>query len=304
VAAYFNPIGFRRRLANYRVFRRNLPIPLVTVELAHSASRFELRPEDADILIQVTGEDCLWQKERLLNLALAGLPSGCDRVAWLDCDLVLPGSRWEHAVNTALDDLPLAQAFSRFHELGPEASASALSPTLAVGSGRAVACRLASGDPIEEVFASGLGNRLRRGHSVGLAWAARRELLDQHRFYDACIVGGGDKAMVCAALGRYEYMASLEANERQMEHYFRWARPFFADVAGRIGYAEAEVYHLWHGELRLRRHRDRHRQFRRFAFDPFVDIALDTRGAWRWNSDKPEMHAYVKDYLASRREDG
>jgi hypothetical protein len=42
----------------------------------------------------------------------------------------------------------------------------------------------------------------------------------------------------------------------------------------------------------------------RFQFDPFEDIAIDCQGVWRWNSDKREMHDYVRDYFASRMEDG
>jgi hypothetical protein len=279
-------------------------VPLVTVELARCASRFELGPADADILVQITGEDCLWQKERLLNLALRALPDECDRVAWLDCDIVVGRSDWTSAVHAALDRFPIAQAFSRFRERGPQPPGTTVSAPIIMGSARATAYRLASGDTPEQLFAPGLGNRLERDSTPGLAWAARRELLDAHGFYDACVLGGGDKAMISAALGRYEFMSSLDANQRQMEHYLAWAHGFFADVGGRIGYADARIDHLWHGDLRLRRHRKRHRHFKRFAFDPFVDIALDESGVWRWNSDKPEMHAYLKEYLAARREDG
>ena len=35
ITCYFNPIGHRRRLSNYRVFRRRLNVPLVTVELGY-----------------------------------------------------------------------------------------------------------------------------------------------------------------------------------------------------------------------------------------------------------------------------
>jgi hypothetical protein len=34
IAAYFNPARYARRLANYRVFREHLAVPLVAVELA------------------------------------------------------------------------------------------------------------------------------------------------------------------------------------------------------------------------------------------------------------------------------
>jgi hypothetical protein len=42
----------------------------------------------------------------------------------------------------------------------------------------------------------------------------------------------------------------------------------------------------------------------RFQFNPFTDLAADRNGAWRWNSDRREMHDYVRDYFVGRREDG
>ena len=61
ITSYFNPIGYRRRPANYRLFRERLNVPLVTVELAYGPD-FELTQSDADILVQLRGEDVLWQK--------------------------------------------------------------------------------------------------------------------------------------------------------------------------------------------------------------------------------------------------
>ena len=49
---------------------------------------------------------------------------------------------------------------------------------------------------------------------------------------------------------------------------------------------------------------NRHTGLEKFGFDPFEDIALDTAGLWRWASPKPEMHRFVADYFAQRREDG
>jgi hypothetical protein len=304
LAAYFNPAGFERRRTNYRDFRRRLPVPLATVELARSPDAFQLRDGDADILIQLTGEDTLWQKERLLNLALRALPAECDQVAWLDCDIIFDTPDWPARVSAALEQHPLVQAFARFFELDAEADADSLHPGVSIGGGASAAHRLANGVTVEQLFAPRLGNRIQRGHTVGLAWAARRALLDRHGLYDACILGGGDKAMMSAALGRFEYVVSLDLNERQMAHYLAWARPFHADVAARIGTVDATVYHLWHGELRYRQHRHRHRLFREFGFDPYADVALDAGEVWQWSSAKPEMHAFFRSYFASRREDG
>jgi hypothetical protein len=65
-----------------------------------------------------------------------------------------------------------------------------------------------------------------------------------------------------------------------------------------------DVWHLWHGEMADRGARRRHLGLARFGFDPATDLAADASGPWRWNSEKPAMHAYVRDYLLGRREDG
>jgi hypothetical protein len=75
-------------------------------------------------------------------------------------------------------------------------------------------------------------------------------------------------------------------------------------LSGQAGVLDGSVLHLWHGDVGHRRYRERHDGLRHYDFDPFADIALDDNGAWRWNSDKPAMHEYVRAYFAARREDG
>ena len=89
-----------------------------------------------------------------------------------------------------------------------------------------------------------------------------------------------------------------------MEHYMAWARPHFESVHSSIGYLDGTLLHLWHGDLKNRRYSDRHRDLKQFDFDPYVDIAIDNHGCWRWNSEKPRMHQYARDYFAARKEDG
>ena len=86
ITCYFNPVGYRRRLENYRIFRQRLKAPLVTVELSFGGG-FHLSSQDADILVQLRSPSILWQKERLLNVALKS-PGRCNKVAWLDCDIL------------------------------------------------------------------------------------------------------------------------------------------------------------------------------------------------------------------------
>ena len=116
ITCYFNPIGYRRRLENYRIFRQRLKLPLVAVELSFDGA-FELRPVDADILVQLCGPAVLWQKERLLNVALKSLPASCDKVAWLDCDILFENDDWIERAKKALDEFAVVHLFRERNEL-------------------------------------------------------------------------------------------------------------------------------------------------------------------------------------------
>jgi hypothetical protein len=298
ITAYFNPTGGGRRAENYRIFRKRLAAPLITVELAYDAE-FELGKGDADILIKARNGDVMWQKERLLNVALKSLPATCGKVAWLDCDVVFGSDEWIAEASRRLDDTALIQLFSRAHYLPESWAPGDFSPAAVQFSRAGVAAAAAEGIPAA-IWMSGFR---RRGQppSLGLAWAARRELLDRYGFYDACIVGGGDRAMIGAASG--DYVGVMEGqlmNAAQRRRYLGWAEPFHAATGSVDRHIKGDLFHLWHGSTSQRAYGERHRGFSAFAFDPGVDIAIAENGAWRWSSDKPELHAFVREYLLSR----
>ncbi len=133
----------------------------------------------------------------------------------------------------------------------------------------------------------------------------RRELLQQHSFYDACIIGGGDTALACAAYGVFEELPRLHAdNPCEFEHYLRWAMPLYSSVQGRVSLIKGDLLHLWHGEMSDRRTRRRHHELASYHFDPSNDIALGANRCWRWNTSKPAMHEFVANYFVARNEDG
>jgi hypothetical protein len=298
---------YRSRLANYRSFREHLTVPLLTVELSYGADDFELGEGEADVLIQLRGGDILWQKERLFNVALGALPIECSKVVWLDCDVgFFERDDWAEEVNGLLDDFLLVQPFSRVHYLPREAGPREASPAAAEFSRSSVASAISSELPARACLTRNPPEwHMQDIYSPGIAWAARRALLDEHGFYDACIVGANDYAMVCAAYGIFDPVIEFNImNEWQKEHYLAWAKLFFESVRGAVSFADYELYHLWHGEIRDRRYWERYEGLERFEFDPYEDIAIGENGGWRWASEKPQMHHYVKEYFASRREDG
>ena len=302
ITCYFNPVGYRRRLENYYIFRQRLKVPLVTVELSCD-EKFQLGSSDADILVQVHSPAILWQKERLLNVALGSLPDGCDKVAWLDCDVLFENDDWVERSSRALDEFSLLHLFQERIELPMDFTPNKPDSCVAAQKTQSVVYQLAAGEIAAEEAC--LPGGVPRGSTCGLAWASRRDLLSKYGLYDACIVGSGNIAIFSAAVGLFDQFAkTVEMNERRMKHYQAWARPFFNRIRGRVGYIPGRVFHLWHGDLSNRGYPKRHGLFARFDFDPFTDIAVDPNGCWRWNSKKTEMQEFVRHYFKSRKEDG
>jgi hypothetical protein len=302
ITSYFNPARYRRRFVNYRTFRAGLGLPLATIELSFDGI-FQLQASDADVLVQIRGRDVMWQKERLLNHLLPLLPDACREVVALDCDLVFPRSDWVAQVAAALGGAALVQPFRRVWHLPADAGPGNAETHGSIAA-QALASAIAAGRSAHEV----LDQVMERDHGAptpGFAWAAARDLLERHGFYDACIIGGGDTALASAAFGAWEHAMRLHCmNPRQRERYFAWAETFHREVRGSVTCLDSELFHLWHGTMADRRPRQRHQGLGAFAFDPEQDLALAVSGCWQWASDKPELHAYVRDYFFNRKEDG
>jgi len=295
ITSFFNPAEYRRRLLNYRQFRAALHVPLAAVELSFNGA-WELAKHDADILIRVTDGDVMWQKERLLNLAVRKLPPDCEYVAWIDADVLMQDPDWSQQAVAALASVPLVQLFSEARALGPDGEI----PELGLPSAAAFALQ---GDSVFGPRQRGrpFGPKIKHG----MAWVARRELLESHGLYDAFVIGGGDNALLGAAYGAPGTVAAdkyLSAAHR--DHYLSWSAGLHADVRGRVGALDGEIHYLWHGDLQDRRYGLRHEYLAQHNFDPRSDIRLGADGAWRWASDKPALHSLLRDYFRSRNEDG
>ena len=303
ITSYFNPAGYRRRLVNYRIFRERFTLPLVAVELAYGPA-FELQKTDADILVQLRGGDVLWQKERLLNVGLGALPQTCRKVVSVDCDIVFESDDWAARVSHMLDRFPLGQTFSHAHFMPRDWKLGESRRVGAEFTSPSIAFAAASGLPVSaSLSAIKIGEHPE--YATGFSWAARREFIHQYGFYDGCIIGGGDRALASAAYGCFDHVIKrFHMNDRAKAHYLAWAEPFHNAAAGTAGFIDGDIYHLWHGEIRDRHYGERMRFLAPFDFDPFEDIVIGDNGCWRWNTEKPQMHEYVRKYFASRKEDG
>jgi hypothetical protein len=119
------------------------------------------------------------------------------------------------------------------------------------------------------------------------------------------ILGSGDRALVCAALGRFDdTMTSLKLSRARMVHYLGWAEPFYASVRGDVGALRGRPFHIWHGEIADRKYAERHSALAGCPFDPATDLIRSDVGLWAWRTNHPEIANMIEAYFASRREDG
>lgn len=311
IASFFNPLGYQTRLTNYRIFRRHLGVPLLTVEQGYDG-RFELDGQDATILVQVPARDVMWQKERLLNLALGALPRECEIVVWLDADILFDRDDWPQRAVEALDTSVMVQLFSRTCYLPREVDFSRPLAEQRYLQRRSTASGLVGGALQENTLSTTLealkAHGMAMDYANGHAWAMRRHLLQPVGFYEAMIVGGGDYVFLQAALGQFEAVRTghgwTSPDSRQYRHFLRWAERFHGIVQSRIGMVPGDIFNLWHGELLDRRYMQRHQILTAHDFDPDRDIAIDPHGSLCWSSDKPALHEAVRNYFRTRQEDG
>jgi hypothetical protein len=298
ITAYFNPLGYRSKRRNYEIFKEALVrsgLPLLTIECAIGNAPLTL-PRSADV-VHVHARDFMWQKERLLNLVIAQLPRQCTKVAWLDSDVLFENPRWAVEASKALDHCVLVQPFATAIRL-PQGSDRYSGVGRVRGSFAAVFT--------ESPQHARRGDRRRHGET-GMAWAARRELLDRCQLYDTCIIGGGDHVMAHAMSGTCESPCIdrlVGTDTAHRAHFARWAETYWGTVQGSIGWVPGAALHLWHGERSNRRYSLRHRELERFAFDPHTDLRIGNTGCWEWASDKTAMQRRVIDYFVNRQEDG
>jgi hypothetical protein len=303
LTTFYNPAGYRTKKENYDRFRSGLAeagVPLLAVELAFGDAPFELGTDDAELVVQLRGGDVLWQKERLLNIGVRRLPDECDKVAWLDADLLFARSDWARETARLLESYVAVQPFSHSVRLPPGAIDSEPA-TLPFGAGEGeLFYGIAWG-----VRAKGrqtLQSYDEHGHT-GFAWAARRGLLEEHGLYEANLLGNADTDIAHAMLGNTDYWGLRRLGDRAQLHLRGWAAPFSASVGRSVAHVDGVVTHLWHGETQ-------HRLYDRplevlHAFDPERHLASDREGLLTFTDEAPaELRVWSREYFSVRREDG
>ncbi len=297
VSTYFDSEGYAsklRALKAYLCVMERSGIPTLLVEGAFRKRPF-LLPE-TERVIHVRCRSVLWQKERLLNVAIDRLPASCHKVAWLDADVFFENPEWAVRTSELLDRHPVVQPFDAALWL-PKGETAFRGKGLAWPSFAAEAGRHPG------LFLSGDFDR--HGHS-GYAWAAQRDLVARHGLYDRSIAGSGDHLMAHAMMG--DFWSPCVTNSVGAASPFRasfeaWARPFHADVRSDVGFVPGALLHRWHGDRKKRRYYRRMVGLLARQYDPARDVRQAPSGALEWTDHGAALGRWMRDYFSGRQED-
>ncbi|TWT63175.1 hypothetical protein [Rubinisphaera italica] len=281
ITCYFNPCGYEAPLANYWRFRQAVePAPLVTVELSYN----ETFVIPGSMRVHgVRANQILWQKERLLNLAIERLPEKYDRVAWLDNDILFLDPDWYCVTEDALDRWPVVQMFSNCHWLDRFS-------------------RIEKSRPGSATIESYLGAGSDKSHP-GFAWAARREDIARWGgLFDQDVTGSGDAWMTHGFFREYDTPMTQQASPGLRRAALAWCERFQRS-GGTVGHVVGDLLHLYHGSYQSRGYWERFLIQRDHKFDPATDIKTAPNGAWMWATPKPGLHTAVAANFAGRKED-
>lgn len=300
VTSYFNPCRYRTKRENFDRFMAGMKrdgANLLVVELAFGDEPYEL--EAGPGVLQLRGDGLMWQKERLLNIAVETLPKECRKVAWLDNDLLFDDPRWIERTSQALDRYMVVQPYSTCVRLPRGA-------TSYDGEGKTY-------ESFSHCYVR-LPNIARRAEFVhhghtGFAWAARRELFEELGLYETCLTASGDHLMAHAFVGGLKVTPCLTRmigeSKAYSNHYWRWAVRARNMCKGKVGFVPGMLLHQWHGDLENRRYNDMNQEFMTFAFDPDLHLTRDSSGLLEWSDAAPKkLRDWAHDFFWLRREDG
>ena len=250
-------------------------VKLYIVELAFGDAPFHVTlPDDScHLQLRTDADNVLWHKEAMLNAALDRIvPSDALFLAWIDADLVFEDSTWpSRALKMLSSGYDYVQLFDRL-------------------------LWLSENDAFVERETSGFRKSGRRA-TFGFAWAFSRRLLDTigGRFYDACILGGGDKFMLDVI--RREH--STEYSNISLAYHQEFCRMGVCTTPLRMRGIAGTVKHRYHGSYKSRMYKLRMRILKNAEFDPNTMLVRQPNGLWKLNIEHNDVVKTVASDIAA-----
>lgn len=335
VTAISNPVRYAKRYELYRAFAKHMEdsgAVLWTIESAFGDRPFEITSAGHPRHIQVRTRHELWQKENLLNVAIARLPLEAKYIAWVDADLTFLRPDWAQETLQLLQHYDFVQLFSEIVYLSPDYETLSQGLSFMEGWRRGLPSATEKGVVVDPTFFkrktapakhgstltstdSGCCAARPRGLILGApggAWAARRTALDAvGGLLDIAILGSGDYHMAAGLMGLLTNKRAGGGELCLKGHYhpeyiamlLDWQERAVARIQRNVGHMYGVITHQWHGKRQQRGYDKRWKILVKHHFNPRTDLVRDCQGLWQLTNAKPQLRDDLRAYFRSRNED-
>jgi hypothetical protein len=304
VACVANPLRWKSRVALARAaiadWLKEPNVAITLAECAHGSRGYDLADLAGARLthIPLRATTMAWAKENLLNIAIAHLPPGAEKIATLDADVTFRRKGWGTEALAALDLYPVIQPWTVAYDLGPNDEH--------IGVHRSFASVWHSGRPVVPAgakFWASDGGPYTYPHP-GFAWCWQRRALDRiGGLFELGGMGSGDHHMALGMIG--EFKSSLPAGVTPGYHnaVASWSARASAEINGKLGMSHGTIEHPFHGRKGDRGYQSRWSMFLDHGFDPATDLKRNSYGVLEFAGNKPDLERTFDRYLRSREED-
>lgn len=248
---YYNPDKDREReenllrfLEQFEGYEDNFMIGVVDYN-----GDFKIPEELRENIILFKGDENnhIWYKEIILNKMIDMIDT--DYVIWMDCDLIYEDMNWLEDIATTVGNNDFVQLFSNINYLDKDGNVSCSYKSIASSKS----------DKIDYL--------LGEGYKPGGSWIGKTSILKDKKLFEKMYVGGGDTIFLYGLFGIKDgYTLGLvkEANEKIWKSAVDWIDSL---DSYRIGYLNASIDHLYHGELSDRNYNGRYERLRKYEVD-------------------------------------
>lgn len=293
---YWNYFNRKSIFNNFHVAydsHRQLTPHVKVVEVARSG-HFNLKIPG---VTQMSSEQCLWQKERVINYAAKHLTDDYKYIAYVDADLLFTDPNWISKTkdklgnkNTVVQPYSniryLPKGHTKYQGVMLESLPSLSKQVLDLGGNDAYVSKY-------------LTNSVAHGVPGG-AWAMSLDDLRSRPIYDLSIVGGADSVQSFMFLGlpvgtakkRHTHLApDIEAMEQS---YSKWMG--YRDIAC----VDQDLMHINHGSFCNRQYGSR------YAVSNLINISTDleeVNGLYHYTGDNDKFLKALEVFFDNRHED-
>lgn len=285
IIPYFNFCQWKSNIDNLNLFlSENKFSKNVRIVISEGIFDSELKDYSDRVFLHLkfNFKNIFWAKENLINLAISQLPKDWKYAIWCDRDVVFEGEEWIDKSIEKLSKCDIIQPWNKLNYLDK------------------------NGNKLNKLYysmlytKSGASEKNIHGHS-GMAWGINSLFYQKiKKILDWQIVGGADVTLAFSfGINDHKKLLNL-MQTKPMKKTFKKYLKNFKDI--KYDYVEANIKHLWHGDLKNRSYKERFEILEKHNFNPSKDIHYNN-GVIEFSEDKIELEKDIIKFFKSRKED-